>query len=42
VDLAALNLGKDRTASTPKRGFRVRTDDYSNILGALLQRLADL
>jgi hypothetical protein len=40
ADLAALKLGKDWTPSRPKPGFRTWTDDYSNILGVLLQRLA--
>jgi hypothetical protein len=40
ADLAALKLGNDWTPTKPKTGFRTWTDDYSNILGILLQRLA--
>jgi hypothetical protein len=39
-DLAALKLGRDWTPAKPDPGFRTWTDDYSNILGILLQRLA--
>jgi spermidine synthase len=40
ADLAALKLGGDWTPENPKPGFRTWTDDYSNMLGILLQRLA--
>ncbi|HUN98059.1 MAG TPA: class I SAM-dependent methyltransferase, partial [Bradyrhizobium sp.] len=40
ADLAALKLGRDWTPAKPQPGFRTWTDDYSNILGVLLRRLA--
>jgi hypothetical protein len=40
ADLAALKLGHDWTPAKPQPSFRTWTDDYSNILGVLLQRLA--
>jgi len=40
ADLEALKLGDTWTRSKPNTGFRIWTDDYSNILGVLLQRLA--
>lgn len=40
ADRAALKLGRDWTPAKPQPGFRTWTDDYSNILGVLLRRLA--
>lgn len=40
-DLAALHLGPEWRPLPPERGQATWTDDYSNILGALLRRLSD-
>ena len=41
ADLAALHLGPEWRPLLPQKGQATWTDDYSNILGALLRRLSD-